>query len=124
MLLSECECVPFIFFTSLGSSVYRHANTSPARPWLENNPTEDYAGQTAVTNNLLPQLENLTPNGGAYLNEGDIHQPNWQYVFYNNAYQRLLSIKQKYDKSDTWYGLTAVGSESWTQQPDGRLCAS
>jgi hypothetical protein len=99
MLLSECECVPFVFrsllsFCSLISPIL-HANTYPSRPWLGNNPTEDYAGQTAITNSLLPQLKNLTRGGGAYLNEGDIHQPNWQYVFYNVVYQRLLSTKRE-----------------------------
>ncbi|KAL9082980.1 MAG: hypothetical protein Q9165_008708 [Trypethelium subeluteriae] len=91
-------------------------------PWLENDPTEDYAGQRAVTDQFLPALEKLTPAAGAYLNEGDINQPDFQNVFYNRNYDRLKSIKDKYDPLHTFYGLTSVGSEFWQQQPDGRLC--
>ena len=31
-----------------------------------------------MTNELLPQLEQLTPDGGAYLNEGDPQQADFQ----------------------------------------------
>lgn len=46
---------------------------------------------------LLPQLDALSPGGGAYLNEGDPWQPNWQQVFYGDNYARLRQIKKTYD---------------------------
>ncbi|KAL9027762.1 MAG: hypothetical protein Q9196_003766, partial [Gyalolechia fulgens] len=69
----------------------------------------DYAN--LMTNQLLPILEDLTPNGGAYLNEADFQQPDFQQVFYGDNYPRLRAIKAKYDPLDTFYALTAVGSE-------------
>lgn len=78
--------------------------------------------QNDITNNLLPRLEELTPNGGVYLNEGDFRDPNWQTNFYGVNYARLLSIKDKYDPDSLFYGLTAVGSDRWNVQDDGRLC--
>lgn len=75
-----------------------------------------------MTDRLLPRLEELTPGGGCYLNEGDFRQPNFQEVFYGANYRRLSSIKDKYDPDHMFYGLTAVGSEYWVPEADGRLC--
>ncbi|KAI1662066.1 hypothetical protein F4813DRAFT_343340 [Daldinia decipiens] len=78
--------------------------------------------QNEVTNTLMPRLEALTPGGRVYLNEGDFRDPNWKCNFYGANYARLLSIKDKYDPDGLFYGLTAVGSDRWTVQSDGRLC--
>lgn len=75
-----------------------------------------------MTNELLPQLGRLTPNPAAYLNEADFLQPNWKTVFYGSHYDALNKIKAKYDPEDRFYALTAVGSDRWAQQQDGRLC--
>ncbi|KAL2833633.1 hypothetical protein BJY01DRAFT_259796 [Aspergillus pseudoustus] len=79
-----------------------------------------------ITQTLLPKLERLTPagEGGAYLNEADPNQPDWQHVFYGDNYDRLLGIKRKYDPDGTFYALTGVGSEEWVNGDDGRLCRS
>ncbi|GFP56514.1 FAD-linked oxidoreductase sor8 [Trichoderma asperellum] len=79
--------------------------------------------QNNVTDILIPKLEALSPIQGAYLNEANMHQPNFQSVFYGNNYPALKSIKNKYDPSSTFYGLTAVGSDDWTvDSVTGRLC--
>ena len=75
-----------------------------------------------MTNVLVPKLESLTPQGAAYLNEENFQQPNFQHVFYGDNYDRLMSIKAKYDPADLFYTLTGVGSERWAEQSDGRLC--
>lgn len=75
-----------------------------------------------MTNELIPTLEAITPGGGAYLNEADFRQPDFQDVFYGNNYDTLLSIKNKYDPEGLFYALTAVGSEKWASRLDGRLC--
>jgi len=80
------------------------------------------AQQELMTNTLIPALAALTPNGSCYLNEGDFNQPDWQDVFYGANYQKLLSIKNKYDPEHIFYATTAVGSEYWTVQEDKRLC--
>ncbi|KAF2458352.1 FAD binding domain protein [Lineolata rhizophorae] len=78
--------------------------------------------QLTITNELLPQLEALTPGGGAYLNEGDWRQPNFKEVFYGSHYDSLNAIKARYDPEDRFYALTGVGSDRWAQREDGRLC--
>lgn len=80
------------------------------------------AGQDRITNDLVPTLERLTPNGGAYLNEADFQQPDFQRTLYGDHYQRLLEIKRKYDPASIMYAKTAVGSEEWKERRDGRLC--
>ncbi|KAF2843079.1 6-hydroxy-D-nicotine oxidase [Patellaria atrata CBS 101060] len=78
--------------------------------------------QDLMTNQLIPQLASLTPNGASYVNEADFQQPNWQQVFYGSNYNKLLSIKKKYDPYSIFYALEAVGSEYWAEGSDKRLC--
>ncbi|KAI0173531.1 FAD-binding domain-containing protein [Hypoxylon sp. FL1284] len=78
--------------------------------------------QDEITYDLLPPLEKLTPDGGVYLNEADFRQPDWQRTMYRDHYERLLDIKHKYDPEGVLYAKTAVGSEEWVEQSDGRLC--
>ena len=92
-------------------------------PWNFTAPFQDMIDlQTKMTDVYLPQLADLTPDGGCYLNEGDFRQPDWQDVFYGPNYPALLDIKNKYDPAHIFYAITAVGSEYWVPGPDGRLC--
>jgi hypothetical protein len=64
------------------------------------------------------------------MSEADINEPNFQQAFYGTNYDRLYSLKQKYDPWGLFYAPTAVGSENWYiagQDPNlptqnGRLC--
>ncbi|PVH95572.1 FAD-binding domain-containing protein [Periconia macrospinosa] len=85
--------------------------------WSTNHKAIEY-----ITRDAIPVLERLTPNGAAYLNEADFQQRDWQKVFYGAHYGRLADIKSKYDPESIFYALGAVGSESWVQKNDGRLC--
>ncbi|CAI7650954.1 unnamed protein product [Penicillium glandicola] len=82
----------------------------------------DVARQQLITDVLMPRLEELTPGGGAYLNEADPNQRDWQNVFYGDNYDTLLRIKKKYDPNNRFYAFKAVGSEAWTVTDNGRLC--
>ncbi|TGJ86987.1 hypothetical protein E0Z10_g1718 [Xylaria hypoxylon] len=86
-------------------------------PW-----DEMTAYQANLTNIVMPQIEAVTPGGGAYLNEANFEQPDWQNVFYGENYPRLKDIKSKVDPKGTFYAQTAVGSELWTEDANGRLC--
>ncbi|KAI1270201.1 FAD-binding domain-containing protein [Xylariaceae sp. FL1019] len=90
------------------------------------NYTDDEANRETldlITNVLTPPLAALTPDGGgAYMNEADSQEPDFQSVFYGTHYSKLLSIKNKYDPDSLFYAKTAVGSEAWAEQLDGRLC--
>jgi hypothetical protein len=56
------------------------------------------------------------------MNEADVYTPDFQRAFYGENYARLLLIKKKYDQEHIFYAETAVGSEDWVAEPDGRLC--
>lgn len=80
------------------------------------------ANQQLMTDTIVPTIEAATPGSGAYLNEGDFQQPNFQDVFFGSKYETLLGIKSKYDPSGLLYSTRAVGSESWTVAENGQLC--
>jgi len=80
------------------------------------------AQQDLMTDVFIPSLTALTPDGGAYMNEGDFRQPGFQDVFYGSNYAELVQIKNKYDPYHVFYAVTAVGSDYWVEAADGRLC--
>jgi FAD/FMN-containing dehydrogenase len=75
-----------------------------------------------ITNDFVEKMKEVVPNGGAYLNEADINDPDWQQTFYGGLYDRLDEVKRKYDPKDIFYAKTAVGSHRWAEREDGRLC--
>ena len=80
------------------------------------------ADQQKMTTKLMPKLEAVTPGSGAYLNEADFQQPNWQDTFFGTNYDKLKAIKAKYDPRGVFYILKGVGSEAWEVSTDGRMC--
>lgn len=64
-------------------------------------------------------------SGGAYLNEANPMEGNWQAEFYGaETYERLLDIKRMVDPRGLFYATTGVGSESWevrSEEADGVL---
>ncbi|GME28821.1 FAD/FMN-containing isoamyl alcohol oxidase MreA [Neofusicoccum parvum] len=94
-------------------------------PWNFTAPWEEMIEwQDKMTDNYIPQLTALAPESGAYLNEADFRQPNWQTAFYGSNYEKLREIKAKYDPSSVFYALGAVGSDDWEVEEDGRLCSA
>ncbi|KAI1124016.1 FAD binding domain protein [Nemania abortiva] len=92
------------------------------RQYDHTNYTANIAAQRVVNDVLSPPLEKLTPGGGAYLNEANFEQANWQQTFYGHNYPKLLAIKREYDPGNVFWGKTAVGSEALGVAADGRLC--
>jgi hypothetical protein len=83
----------------------------------------------ARLNEYLNKLRDATPGSGAYMNEADPDEPNFQESFYGSNYAKLKAFKEKTDPWGVFYAVTGVGSEEWkvegtqgltTQQ--GRLC--
>jgi hypothetical protein len=79
-------------------------------------------GQDMITDVLVPKLAALTPRGGAYLNEADFQAADFKTLFYGRHYDKLDYIKSIYDPSDIFYAKTAVGSDRWAEDANGRLC--
>jgi Berberine and berberine like len=80
------------------------------------------AAQWLMTDEFVPQIEAVTPGSGAYMNEADFRQPNFQEVFFGDNYAALLAIKEKWDPDSLFYALAGVGSEVWVVDNDGRMC--
>lgn len=94
-------------------------------PWDFSAPWSDaLAAQHAITDVVQPIVEAATPGSGAYLNEGDWRQPDFQDVFYGANYEPLLGIKRARDPTGLFYGVDAVGSEAYVVREDGRLCGA
>ncbi|KAF4981966.1 hypothetical protein FZEAL_2312 [Fusarium zealandicum] len=78
--------------------------------------------QKRITHEFMPQVEAVTPGSGTYMNEGDFNQLNWEETFYGENWNRLLSIKNKWDPKSLFYNLKGVGSDAWRVAEDGRMC--
>ncbi|KAJ3345609.1 hypothetical protein HDU83_003909 [Entophlyctis luteolus] len=132
---------PTILYIGMAMNVSRHAGefaaVNPAwrralvhtiaQPlWLEDPQywETNSASQDAITNDIVPAFEALAPNSGAYVNEGDFRQPNFQEVFYGKNYPALYLIKKSRDPKGLFYVNKGVGSEDWTVNGDGQLCYS
>ncbi|KAJ7107420.1 hypothetical protein C8R44DRAFT_885433 [Mycena epipterygia] len=64
----------------------------------------------------LPILEKMSgPNAGAYSNEADVMEPNFQTTFFGPNYAKLSAIKAKYDPDDLFIVRAGVGSERWDE---------
>jgi FAD/FMN-containing dehydrogenase len=53
----------------------------------------------------------LAPGAGAYVNEADYFEPDWQASFWGANYPRLREIKQRYDPANIFRVHHGVGSE-------------
>lgn len=81
-------------------------------------------------NVYMNQIRQATPEGGSYVNEGDIEEPEWQKAFYGSNYAKRLEIKTRWDPWSLFYTPIGVGSESWVVRAvdhglptqDGPLC--
>ncbi|CAA7271039.1 unnamed protein product [Cyclocybe aegerita] len=73
--------------------------------WFFSSTLADRQGAYAQSTKAANILRDITPGSGAYLNEADIHEPNYKVSFYGPYYEKLLQIKNKYDPNlilDCW----------------------
>ena len=59
-------------------------------------------------------LRVAAPNTGAYVNECDYFEPNWQKAFWGPNYTRLARVKRRYDPKGLFTVHHGVGSEAWS----------
>lgn len=67
-------------------------------------------------------MKKLAPDTGAYMNEADRLDPEYERDFYGSHYEKLLSIKRRRDPDDVFYCPTCVGSRKWREDATGKLC--
>ncbi|KAF9136547.1 hypothetical protein BG015_003095 [Linnemannia schmuckeri] len=70
--------------------------------------------QQALTSSI-GRLTHLTPGSGAYSNEADPNEPDWQQNFWGDNYQRLYDIKKRIDPEGLFVCRRCVGSEEWDE---------
>ncbi|KAE9409761.1 FAD-binding domain-containing protein [Gymnopus androsaceus JB14] len=70
-----------------------------------NSTDEDKIATFEEANNFTETLISIAPDSGAYMNEANVYEPNYEKTFWGDNYPQLLAIKQKYDPSsllDCW----------------------
>ncbi|KAF2731697.1 FAD binding domain protein [Polyplosphaeria fusca] len=75
-----------------------------------------------MTYKRVEALKTLAPDSGAYLNEADPFDPDWQASFWGQNYERLARIKKTYDPDGLLWCVSCVGSERWARTKSGQLC--
>jgi FAD/FMN-containing dehydrogenase len=80
------------------------------------NPAPDLTARNRATRvqAAMRALRAAAPGAGAYLNECDYFQDNWQQAFWGPNYQRLAVIKRRYDPNGLFTVHHGVGSEGWS----------
>ncbi|KAI3392996.1 hypothetical protein diail_4907 [Diaporthe ilicicola] len=114
--------------TSAWRDTLSHAMTSAS--WNTSATPEDIAAANKALVERLQPWRDVSPGAGAYMNEADINEPDWQQAFYGSNYGYLYELKQRYDPWSLLYAPTAVGSEDWYIEgqleyyptQNGRLC--
>ncbi|KAF8527010.1 FAD-binding domain-containing protein [Hysterangium stoloniferum] len=90
-------------------------HTIVVQGWTESTtPVEVEAIREAMTNKNIPLLAALAgPDSGAYSNEADVREPNFQTTFFGPNYGRLSHIKKAYDPDAMFIVPAGVGSENF-----------
>jgi hypothetical protein len=75
----------------------------------EPNLAEGEAQKIRVTA-AMKLIRDATPGAGAYVNEADYFEPNWQRSFWGENYEKLIKIKEKFDPTGMFSCHHCVGS--------------
>ena len=112
--------------------VYTHIVLPRSWPYL--NSTAKLETTTHLREVEVQALRDLAPDTGAYLNEADPTEPNWQETFWGENYPRLLAVKREWDPkgvfwcvpcvghADGWEVKSNLGVEGAVGQNPGRVC--
>ena len=79
---------------------------------------EEFKSAMENASALIQPLRDLTPNSGAYWNEADINEPNWEHAFFGDNYAELKKIKAKYDPNRmfrVWNGVGGTRPETGSE---------
>ncbi|KAG2017799.1 FAD binding domain-containing protein [Coprinopsis cinerea AmutBmut pab1-1] len=74
---------------------------------------EKQAAEQFLTDEVDGPLRAASPYGAAYVNEGNLAEPNWQHAYWGSNYPRLKQLKRKWDPQGVFYARTTPGTEDW-----------
>jgi len=77
-------------------------------------PSPDAQARADRVHASMAALRRAAPDAGAYVNECDYFQPDWQRAFWGDNYPRLLRAKRRYDPTGLFTVHHGVGSEGWS----------
>jgi len=77
-------------------------------------PSPDAPARAARVHAAMAALRRAAPDTGAYVNECDYFQADWQRAFWGPNYPRLLKTKRRYDPAGLFTVHHGVGSEDWS----------
>lgn len=62
-------------------------------------------------------MKYAAPGGGAYMNEHNRLDPEWKYIYWgpSSNYDRLRTVKTKYDPKELLWCYYCVGREGWIE---------
>ena len=88
------------------------------RQWTADTTFQQQAVITAnITDDEVPILKSFEPGQmGAYLNEADANETNFQQSFWGSNYAKLFTIKSIRDPTGVFISRKGVGSENWDDQ--------
>jgi hypothetical protein len=105
----------YLHFISVGATVDSIAAGSPKQA-LDN--AAQWYEETRE-----PMWREWPPQSGAYMNEANPFNKNFAKDYYGEGYEKLRTIKAKYDPGESLFVLTGVGSDGWNYDLDtGKLC--
>ena len=85
--------------------------------WPSTAPPEEVAEvHRTITYVDGPLLRELEPDMGAYPNEADAYEPEFQKSFWGDNYWRLRLVKRKWDPKGLFIVRSGVGSEDWDEE--------
>lgn len=89
------------------------SDSHPGLPGHEPDPAEARARADRIGRGMA-LLRAATPGSGAYANEADYFEEDWQRSFWGIHYPRLLEVKRRYDPLGLFHVHHGVGSEGWS----------
>ena len=95
----------------------------PAYPGIDGHKPDVAKGHLARSciSRCMAVLRRVVKEPGAYFNETNYFEENWQRSFWGSNYERLAAIKQTYDPDGLFYVHHGVGSEKWSADGFTRL---
>ncbi|KAJ7202683.1 FAD-binding domain-containing protein [Mycena haematopus] len=89
--------------------------------WAYNSSVAEIQAALGTTHDFAHQeLTALAPDSGAYMNEVDVYESNYEYTYWGPNYERLLSIKAKHDPDgllDCWRCVSWKGAADFPCYP-------